>query len=187
MVCSPAYEQSGSGLNFDSRGPTHDFGTYWSSYSSSVLRPRSDNIADETQRSDGAPIVVTDDRQLEQTTRHIGTRTRSARLHNEPEATESIVHTGEMFFDLNMQNVQPRKLRKKNNQERESYLNVKRHGGACEKHKLAKRAVSTASSGTSDILSLSSVVAKLNPVLPTRPRKGQVAVLRANGRNMMSK
>src|SRR4051794_4125683 len=70
MVCSPAYEQSGSGLNFDCRGPTHGFGTYWSSYSS-VLRPRSDNIANETQRPDGAPIVVPDGRQIEQTTRHI--------------------------------------------------------------------------------------------------------------------
>jgi hypothetical protein len=144
MVCSHAYEQSGSGLNFDSRGPTHDFGTYWPSYSSSVLRSRSDNISNETQRSSGAPMVVTNDRQLEPSTRHTGAWARSARPHNEPEATESIVPTGEMFFDLSMQNVQPRKLRKKNSQERELYLNVRRQGGACEKHKLAKRAVSTA-------------------------------------------
>jgi hypothetical protein len=162
MVCSLAYEQSGSGLNFDSRGPTHDFGTYWPSYSSSVLRSKSDNTSNETQRSNGVPTVVTGDRKPEQSTRHIGARTRSARLHNEPGATESIVHTGEMFFDLNMQSVQPRRLRKKNSQEKESYLNVRKHG-ACEKHKLAKRAVSSASSGTSEILRLSQCRCKSGP------------------------
>jgi hypothetical protein len=154
-VCSLAYEQSDSGLNFDSRRPIHDFGTYWPPYSSLDLRSRSDNVADETPRSDDVAIVGPDDRKLEQPTRHIGARTRSARLHREPGATQSIVHTGEMFFDTNMQNIQPRRLRKKTSQERELYLTVRKHGGACEKHKQAKRAVSTVSSGTSEILRLS--------------------------------
>lgn len=147
MVCSLAYEQSGSGLNFDSRGPTHDFGTYWPSYSPSVLRSKFGNTRNETQRSNGVATIVGDDRKPEQSTRHIGARTRSAHLHNKPGPTESIVHTGEMFFDLNMQSVQPRKLRKKNSQERESYLNARKRG-ACEKHKLAKRVVSSTSFGT---------------------------------------
>jgi hypothetical protein len=171
MVCSPASEQSGSGLSFDSRGPTHDFGTYWPSYSSSVLYSESDNTCNDTQRSNGVPMVVTNDWKPEQLTRHIGARTRPARLHNEPGATGSIVHTGEMFFDLNMQNVQPRKLRKKNSQERESYLNARKHG-ACEKHKLAKRAVSSSSSGTSEILRLSQCRCKIRPGSSNSPRKG---------------
>jgi hypothetical protein len=170
MVCSPAYEQSGSGLNFDSRGPTHDFGTYWPSCSPSVLRSKFGNTRNETQRSNGAPMIVADDRKPEQSARHIGTRTPSARLHNKPGATESIIYTGEMFFDLNMQSVQPRKLRKKNSQERESYLNVRKHG-ACEKHKLAKRVVSSASSGTSEILRLSQCHCKNGPGSSNSPRK----------------
>jgi hypothetical protein len=49
---------------------------------------------------------------------------------------------GELLFDLKMQPTQPRRLRKKTCEERLHSLRLRRLGGACEKHKLNKRAVS---------------------------------------------
>jgi hypothetical protein len=49
---------------------------------------------------------------------------------------------GELLFDLKMQPAQPRRLRKKTCEERLHSLRLRRLGGACEKHKLNKRAVS---------------------------------------------
>jgi hypothetical protein len=74
---------------------------------------------------------------------------------NEPGTSEFSGNVGEMFFDLNMEKVKPRTLKKKTRTERESYLNVRRQGGACEKHKLAKRAVRTVFCGLAEILTFS--------------------------------
>jgi hypothetical protein len=61
---------------------------------------------------------------------------RSAEPANQP------ADHGELLFDLKMQPVQPRRLKKKTYEQRLHYLRLRKTGGACEKHKLNKRAVS---------------------------------------------
>ena len=140
LVCSLAHEHSGSGLSFDSRDlvsaaiPSRD--STKSAVSDSSLQRR---------RAGDAPLATNHGQQPRSSLSQVDARPRSVAILSYDHGRADIsVNAGEMFFDLNMQSVQPRRLKKKTNQERDSYLSVRR-GGACEKHKLAKRAVSTLS------------------------------------------
>ena len=50
-------------------------------------------------------------------------------------------NTHELVFDLNMRAAQPRRLRTKTQDEKNSYLGLKRSGGACEMHRALKQKV----------------------------------------------
>ena len=143
-VCPAAQEHSGPTLSFVSRGPgqcdplVHNG---YSSHKSSI--PSNSNSVKEEQSADAAPLGATDDRQIRTSNFQAGAGTRPTHAHSgDSGAADLDFNPGEMFFDLNMHDVQPRRLRKKTTQEKESCLRVRRLGGACEKHKLAKKAVS---------------------------------------------
>jgi hypothetical protein len=153
-VRSLAHEQSRmSDLSFDSSGRSHHNLVMVGHPSHASIRPSTaDNSLNESQRAGDAPLAANNGRRfcvsfLQDGARNYGTRDNHAALNldAEPRTTDFSANAGEMFFDLNMDKVQPRRLKKKTFEERKSYLNVRRQGGACEKHKLAKRAVSTAS------------------------------------------
>jgi hypothetical protein len=137
-------EHSGLSLSFISRGPSQCYPLVHNGYTShkSIIPSKSGNSVKEEQSVEAAPSDTTDDRQIHS---QAGAGTRPAHTHSgESGATGFNFNAGEMFFDLNMHDVQPRRLRKKTTQEKESCLRVRRLGGACEKHKLAKKAVSFA-------------------------------------------
>jgi hypothetical protein len=143
-VYSTTQEHSGLSLSFISRGPSQCYPLLhngYTSHKSSILSSgNSVNSVKEEQSAEAAPSGATNDRQVQA---GAGTRPTHARS-GESGATDLNFNAGEMFFDLDMHNVQPRRLRKKTTQEKESCLRVRRLGGACEKHKLAKKAVSFA-------------------------------------------
>jgi hypothetical protein len=146
-VCPAAQEHSGLGLSFVSRGPGQCYPLVHNGYTSpkSSIPSNSGNSVKEEQSAEAAPLSATDDRQTRGSNFQAGAGTRPTHTHSgETGATDLNFNAGEMFFDLNMHNVQPRRLRKKTTQEKESCLRVRRLGGACEKHKLAKKAVSFA-------------------------------------------
>src|SRR5436305_6260002 len=153
LVCSLGNEY-GIGLSFDHRGPSPDFGLFGPPYTPTKNRI-SNNSLNETQRAGYALLAAHSGQPLHNSRLPDGARSyRIQNLDNEPRASDSSASTGEMFFDSNMEKVQPRKLKKKTIEERESYLNVRRRGGACRRHKLTKRAVSTASCGFAKTLRL---------------------------------
>jgi hypothetical protein len=147
-------EHSGLSLSFISRGPSQCYPlpsqcyplvhNGYTSHKSSIPSKSGSSVKEE-QSADAAPSGATDDRQIRTSNSQAGAGTRPAHAHSgESGATGLNFNAGEMFFDLDMHNVQPRRLRKKTTQEKESCLRVRRLGGACEKHKLAKKAVSFA-------------------------------------------
>ena len=156
-VCSPADQHLGmSRLSVNNRGPSPNFGLT-GPFSYTATKPSSsEKSLNETQGAGYAPLAADDGRQsytspLPDWLRNYTTQT----VNNEPRKGDSSANTGEMFFDLNMERVQPRRLKKKTTEERESYLRVRRQGGACKEHKFAKRAVSSVSYSFAKILRFS--------------------------------
>ena len=145
LVCPLAYEHSVHGLSFRDRGPSH---LDWSFYPTFLTTPvgfvTSLNVREEA--GDDSLIAI-ENRHLCTSIFQTGARTQHTQdPDNEPGAIDFSANGGEMLFDLNMEKVRPRKLKKKTVEERELYLSLRRRGGACEKHKLAKRKVSPPSS-----------------------------------------
>ena len=146
LVCPLSHEHFVHGLSFRNRGPSH---FDWSIYPNITNLPTtllgSDNSLNGTEQAGDTSLVSIEDRHLCNSICQAGVGTHQD-PDNEPRAIDFSAGGGEILFDLNMEKVRPRKLKKKTVEERELYLNVRRRGGACEKHKLAKRKVSPPSS-----------------------------------------
>lgn len=145
LVCHHEHQHPGvCRLSFNNRGNSHHSLVTAGYQSSTTDRPSFDNSLDERQQAGNAPLAASLFRQSPPSPPQDAARRDSTQnANNEARTSDFSANVGEMFFDLNMEKVKPRKLKKKTTEERESYLNVRRRGGACKMHKLAKRAVST--------------------------------------------